>query len=107
METKREIEGLEFEQDNNTNETTKLSNDYESYLSFLLIFLAYVNLIVGLLGAFIFGFAEITEYGRIHYFDTFNPSIFFTCLIGGFFSYAVLASMSKFVEVANKYLSKE
>lgn len=97
MET--EIEGIEFIQYNSIN-----TSEYN--LSMLFSVLAVISLIVGLAGAFIFGFARIDMFGNIVCFDDFNPALFLGLFLGGVFSFAVLKALSLFVKVAYRYLNK-
>ncbi len=96
-----ELCGLDFYKSNS-------QEKFNSGLSILLIILAYINLILGsFVGAIIFGFAEVTKYNSVRFFETFNPIVFFSFLLGGLFSFAILMALSKFVDVANKYLGEK
>ena len=103
MENQNEIRGLDFDQEDE--QQTLPQSEYD--LSRLLSFLANVHLVAGLIGAFIFGCAEIKHDGDLELFDDFNPGTFFGCLIGGFTSFAILLAFSRFVEVAKKYLNEQ
>lgn len=99
------IEGLVFEEVNNENiRSGNKTTQYDSFLSRMLSICAILSCILFLLGAFILGFAKVGTYDT-YYFDDFNPTEFFGCLLCAIISFSLLKALSEIIKAVNKYLS--
>ncbi|MBQ8277239.1 MAG: hypothetical protein IJY00_02165 [Bacteroidaceae bacterium] len=100
---KRTEGGTETNQPNESNKPQHQSTiSYQSTLSLFLSIFAWIELVCGIILAFVFGFVKKSHYSDVLEFDA---AMFFGMLFAGIISFMIFQSFAVFVKAANKYLN--
>lgn len=93
------IEGLEFREDTISNSSKTNGSDW---LGTALSVFAWLELVCGIILAFVYGFVEESRYSDDL---AFNAAMFFGVLFAGIISFMIFKALAVFVKAANKYLN--